>query len=307
MLIITKFKKLINNPAIRFGYFTKLGLYNWLDDEKFLKKKWKLVFGSELDLKNPKTYNEKLQWLKLNDRKEIYTTMVDKAEAKKYVSDIIGEEYIIPTIGVYDRFDDIDFDKLPDQFVIKCTHDSGGIVICKNKAELDVKAARKKINKFLKRKYYYMHREWPYKNVKPRIIVEKYMEDKNNKTMRDYKFFCFDGEAKIVYVSDGSHSENQKIAFFDMSFNYLPIERTDYKKFDVLPKKPKNFDKMKKLSARLSSNIPHVRVDWYEIDGRLYFGEFTFSTCAGMVPFTEKKWDEELGKLINLNLVGQND
>ena len=275
-----------------------------IPDKQFLKLKYRRRFGKKLDFSHPETFNEKLQWLKLYDRKNIYTTMVDKYEAKKYVANIIGEEYIIPTFGVYDRFDDIDFNTLPDQFVIKCTHDSGGLVIVKNKKKLDVNLARNKINQCLKNNYYYCGREWPYKNVKPRIIIEKYLEDKNNKTMRDYKFFCFNGKPEIMYLSEGL--ENHKTAsmsFYDMNMKLTDCRRSDYAPFKYTPKKPINFEKMKEFSSILSKGIAHLRVDWYEIDGKLFFGELTFTTCGGMVPFADEKWDKKLGGMIDLGLV----
>ncbi len=281
-----------------------LGLYNFINDEKFLKKKYYLRTGKELDLDSPRTFNEKLQWLKLYDRKDIYTTMVDKCEAKKYVANIIGEEYIIPTIGIYNKFDEIDFNKLPNQFVIKCTHDSGGLVICKDRTKLDIDEVKKKINKCLKKNYYYSGREWPYKNVKPRIIIEKYIEDKNSKTMRDYKFFCFNGKPEIMYLSEGLEDhKTARMSFYDMNMKLSDCRRSDYEPLDYVPKKPKNFEKMKKFSAILSKNIPHLRVDWYEINGKLYFGELTFTTCAGMIPFADDKWDKKLGDMIDLGLV----
>ena len=299
-----KIHRFITNSRIRFGYFSRLGLYRGMSDEKYLKKEYYSIFRKKLNLENPITFNEKLQWLKLHDRKDIYTTMVDKVEAKKYVASIIGEEYIIPTIGVYDRFDDIDFDKLPNQFVIKCTHDSGGIVICKNKAELDIKVAKKRINKFLKRKFYYVHREWPYKNVRPRIIIEKYMEDGNRKTMRDYKFFCFNGKPEMMYLSEGlENHKTAKMSFYDMDMKVTDCLRSDYAPLDYVPEKPKNFERMKEFSGILSRDIPHLRVDWYEINGKLYFGELTFTTCAGYVPFANYDWDKKLGDLIDLKLV----
>ncbi len=288
----------------RFEYLSHHGFCNWMNDEKFLRKEYNLNFGKELNLDSPETFNEKLQWLKLYDRKDIYTTMVDKYEVKKYVANIIGEEYIIPTFGVYDNFDYIDFDKLPNQFVIKCTHDSGGLVIVKDKSKMDKKAVRKKINKFLRRKYYYIHREWPYKNVRPRIIVEKYMEDGKYKIMRDYKFFCFDGKPELLYLSEGLEDHaTAGISFYDMDMKLTDCERKDYRPIAYIPEKPKNFEKMKEFSAVLSRGIPHLRVDWYEINGKLYFGELTFSTCGGMVPFEDEKWDKKLGDMINLDLV----
>ncbi len=294
----------IKDPKVRFGYLSHSGLLNWMDDEKYIKRKWRLNFNKDINLDNPKTFNEKMQWLKLHDRKDIYTTMVDKYEAKKYVANIIGEEYIIPTLGIYGKFDDINFEDLPKQFVIKCTHDSGGLIICRDKSKLDIKKARRKINKCLKRNYYYSGREWPYKNVKPRIIIEKYMEDKENKSMRDYKFFCFNGKPEIMYLSEGLEDHKTAgMSFYDMNMKLTDCRRADYRPLDYMPKKPVNFEKMKKFSTVLSKGIPHLRVDWYEINGKLYFGELTFTTCGGMVPFADEKWDKKLGNLIDLSLL----
>lgn len=270
-------------------------------DKKFIEMEYEDRFGEKINLKNPITFNEKLQWLKLNDRKYNYSIMVDKIEAKKFVQRKIGKEYIIPTIGIYDKFEDIDFEKLPDKFVVKCTHDSGGLIICKDKNKLDIKAARKKINKCLKKNYYYHSREWPYKNIKPRIIIEKYMEDKNNKSMRDYKFFCFNGVPKIMYLSEGLEDhKTASMSFYDMNFKVTKCKRKDYKLLNYKPEKPKNFEKMKQFSSILSNDIPHIRVDWYEIDGKLYFGELTFFTCSGFVPFENEEWNIKLGNMIEL-------
>ena len=272
-----------------------------LPDSIYIKYLYKKIMKKRLNLKNPKTFNEKLQWLKLHDRKEIYTTMVDKYEAKKYVASIIGEEYIIPTLGVYDSFDDIDFSKLPNQFVIKCTHDSGGLVIVKEKNKLNIKEARKKINRSLKNNFYYNGREWPYKNVKPRIIIEKYMEDKNNDSRRDYKFFCFNGKPKIMYISEGlENHQTASMSFFDMNFDLTDCKRKDYKLLNSNIEKPITFEKMKKLACKLSLDIPHIRVDFYEIDGKVYFGELTFFTCSGFIPFENEEWDGKLGDMIEL-------
>lgn len=289
-------------------------IFKWMDDETYLKFVYRIALGKKLNLNNPKTFNEKLQWLKLNDRKDIYTTMVDKYEAKKYVAERIGEEHIIPTLGVWNHFDEIDFNALPDQFVLKCTHDSGGLVICTDKSKFDREAAQKKIEHSLKRNFYWFGREWPYKNVPARIIAEKYMsEDENNtessvltdfccnnkdrKALVDYKFFCFDGEVKCLYVSD---TEKHLLRFYDATFNPLDVKRDDYKDFDTSPRKPIMFEQMKLLAEKLSFNIPHVRVDFYEINGNIYFGEMTFYTGSGFIPFKERKWDLALGELIVL-------
>ena len=294
-------KKLFN-PRLRFGFFSGLGLYNWMGDERYLKKEYYSVFGKKLNLDNPETFNEKLQWLKLHDRKDVYTTMVDKAEVKKFVADIIGEQYVIPTLGIYDKFDDINFDKLPSQFVIKCTHDSGGLVICKNKTTLDIAAAKKRINKFLNRKYFFTHREWPYKNVKPRIIVEKYMEDSTAKELVDYKIMCFNGDAKIIFTCTERFDDGLKVTFFDLSWKKLPFRRHYPVSKKNIPK-PKNLHKMIELSEKLAKDIPFVRIDWYEINGKLYFGEYTFYPGAGLEEFTPEEWDYKIGSLIDLSLV----
>lgn len=284
-----------------FNVLRKLGLFNWINDEKYLKLLYYIRMGKKINLNNPILFSEKLQWLKLHDRKDIYTNMVDKYEAKKYVAKIIGEEYIIPTIGVYNSFDDIDFDKLPNQFVIKCTHDSGGLVIVKDKKNINIKNVRKKIKKSLKRNYYYGSREWPYKNVKPRVIVEKYMEDYKDATMRDYKFFCFNGTPRIMYISEGLEDhKTASMSFFDMDYKVMNCKRKDYKLLNNIPSKPITFNKMKKFASILSKNIPHVRVDFYEINGKLYFGELTFFTCSGFIPFEDEKWDKIMGDYINL-------
>ena len=227
--------------------------------------------------------------------------MVDKYVVKDYVSKIIGKEYVIPTLGVYDSFNDIDFNKLPNKFVVKCNHDSGSIIICRDKNHFDIKQAKKKINKELNRNFYEYFKEWPYKNVKPKIIIEKYMEDSTNNSMRDYKFFCFDGNVELLYLSEGLENRNTaSMSFFDKDFNLIDCKRKDYKSLNYKPQKPKNFDKMKKFASVLSRGIPHVRVDFYEINGKLYFGELTFFTCSGLIPFEDEKWNYKLGELIKL-------
>ena len=300
MNILSKAFIKIKDPVSRFEMFKSLGMYNKMDDEKFLKKMYRIRMNKNLDLENPKTYNEKLQWLKLYDRKDIYTKMVDKYESKKIVSQIIGEEYIIPTLGVWDKFDEIEFEKLPKKFVLKCTHDSGGLVICEDKDKLNYKQARKKIEKSLKRNYYLASREWPYKNVKPRIIAEKYMVDESGYELKDYKFFCFNGNPRLMFIaSDRQGGSETKFDFYDMDFNLLPFTNghpNSGKKLD----KPDNLDDMKKIAAKLSKDIPQVRVDLYSINGKIYFGEMTFFHWGGMIPFEPEEWDLKIGQLIDL-------
>lgn len=277
-------------------------LLNWMPDNIYLQLKYLKKMGKILNLKNPKTFNEKLQWLKLHDRNSDYTKMVDKYKVKEYVASIIGEEYIIPTLGVWERFEDIDFSKLPNQFVLKCTHDSGGLVICRNKDNLDYDAARKKIEESLKNNFYYYGREWPYKNVKPRIIAEVYMEDYSGVSLKDYKFYCFNGKAKFLYLSSGleNHATAQ-ISYVTLDWEKAPFERTDYEPFDSLPLKPINFDLMVKYAEILAENIPFVRIDFYEINNKLYFGEITFYPGSGYAPFKPEEWDYKVGEWIDIS------
>lgn len=300
--MIEQIKDIIHNPS---GLITALGkrkVLNWMSDEAFAKLLYRVGIGKKLDLDNPQTYNEKLQWLKLYDRKDIYTSMVDKYEVRKYIADRIGEEYLIPLVGgPWDSFDEINFDALPEQFVLKCTHDSGGVVICKDKSKLDMKACKKKIERHLKINFYWAAREWPYKNVKPRIIAEKYMEDSTTSELRDYKFYAFDGEPKTLFVASGRQStgDETKFDFFDMEYNHLDI-RKGHPNADVYPDCPKNFEKMKHLAALLSKGIPHVRVDFYEVDEVLYFGELTLFSGAGAGKFEPEEWDKTFGNWIKL-------
>lgn len=300
--LIKIIKNFFTNPLLRFGYLSKIGFFNKVSDEKYIKKEFKLRMGYNLDLQNPQTFNEKLQWLKLNDRNPSYTKMVDKYEVKKYVANIIGEEYTIPTIGMYKKFDDIDFNKLPNQFVIKCTHDSGGIVICKDKNKLDIEKVKKKINAFLNRKYFYIHREWPYKNVKPRIIIEKYIDDGINTQLNDYKIMCFNGKAKCSFVCTERDNKELGLAvtFFNLDWKKMPFQR-HYRTSNKKIYKPKNYHKMIELSEKLSKDIPFVRVDWYEIKDKLYFGELTFYPGAGLEEFTPKEWDYKFGEMLKLS------
>lgn len=271
------------------------------DDRKFLEMKWKLYMDYPLNLDNPQSYNEKLQWQKLYDRKPEYTKMVDKYEAKDYVASVIGEEHIIPTIAVYDRAEDVDFDKLPNQFVLKCTHDSGGIVICKDKNELDKNAALQKLRRGLKTKFYYQNREWPYKDVKPRIIAEQYMVDESGYELKDYKWFCFDGKPRALFIASdrGSASEETKFDFFDIDFRHLSFTNGHPNARKVI-EKPVGFEKMKELAAKLSQGLMQARIDFYDVNGHIYFGEITFFHWSGLKPFVPREWDYIFGSYIKL-------
>lgn len=294
-------KTIIKNPALLFLTLGHREWFNWLEDEMYLKIAYWARMHKRLNLTNPKTFSEKLQWIKLYDRNPLYTQLVDKYEVKPFVEEKIGIEYIIPTLGIWDNFDDIDFSKLPNQFVLKCTHDSGGLIICKNKEILDIPTTRKIINSCLKHSFFWGMREWPYKDVKPRIIAEKYMEDTQTNELRDYKFFCFDGEVKALFIATERQKEGSetKFDFFDAEFNHLPFTN-GHPNASTLPEKPKCFNEMIVLASKLSKGIPHVRVDFYEVDGKVYFGEMTFFHWSGMTPFEPEEWDYKFGNWIKL-------
>lgn len=274
---------------------------HFVNPEKYLPRLFYSRIGYKLNLKNPQTFSEKLQWMKLYDHNPLYTTLVDKYEVKKYVTNKIGSQYIIPTLEVWDNVDDIDFNSLPNQFVLKCTHDSGGLVICKDKSKLNIKKAKRILRKSMSRNFYYMGFEWPYKNVKPRIIAEKYMEDTKTKELRDYKFFCFNGDVKALFIATERQKEGEdvKFDFFDVDFNHLPFKQ-GHENARILPEKPLRFDEMKRLATILSKGLPQVRVDFYEVDGNIYFGEMTFFHHGGWTRFEPNEWDTIFGKWITL-------
>lgn len=322
---MNKYIKFLFDKKFRFGIQTARGKYNHLSDEEFLHKAYRINVGKKLNLDNPKTYNEKLQWLKLYNRKTEYTAMVDKFEAKKHVADKIGEEYIIPTLGVWDKFDAIDFSILPNQFVLKCTHNSGGLVICRNKNELNLVAARKKIETSLARNYFWQGREWPYKNVKPRIIAEEYIstsendisnelvkdtscfELQNKYGLLDYKFMCFDGKVKAFFLDIGvigdstGHAENYYRNVYDREGTLLPCKETreNYPQNITLPS---CLPKMIEIAEKLSAGIPHIRVDLYCIsETNIKVGELTFFHGSGLSNiFVPSEWDYKFGEWINL-------
>ena len=290
----------VRNPRRVVYDWVRRNPYKVKNDELFIRARWYFEMPFNLDLRHPKRYNEKLQWLKLHDHNPQYSKMVDKYEAKKYVADIIGDEYIIPTLGVWNSVEEIDWDSLPNQFVLKCTHDSGGLVICKDKKQLDIEKAKKKIKRSLDTDYFALGRDWPYKNVPHRIIAEQYMEDSKTKELRDYKFFCFDGVIKALFVASARYDrEHPYVNFFDDNYQPLPFER-GYEQTLCYPEKPSSFLKMKNLSEKLSKDFTHVRIDFYEIDGKPYFGEMTFYPGNGLEPFYPDKWDFIFGSWIKL-------
>lgn len=270
-----------------------------MPEKLYLKLYYRMVFKRALDLKDPKTYNEKLQWLKINDRNPLYTQLVDKYLVREYVSDRVGDQYLIPLLGVWDSFEEIDWEELPDQFVLKTTHDSGTVIVCRDKRDFDILAARNTINASLRRNYYYLTKEWPYKDVSPRIIAEQYMDDGSGTGLKDYKFFCFSGEPKFLFVASDRGIHQTKFDFFDMKFRRLNIAQ-HYPNSGMEIARPESYDEMVSIAKALSQGLVHVRVDLYEIGGRPYFGELTFYHFSGLAPFDPPEADMRIGAMLNL-------
>lgn len=302
-ILINKVKNYIQHPTILLKIVLNHIAPLIKDDETFIRLKWSLsCMGYPLNMEHPKTFNEKLQWLKLHDRRPEYTIMVDKVKAKQWVAERIGKQYIIPTLGVWEQPEDIDFDQLPNQFVLKCNHNSGdGMFIIKEKSKMDIQQVIKGLRKGIKQNYFWRNREWPYKDVKPLILAEQYMEDEDTKELRDYKFFCFYGVPKALFVATDRNckTEETKFDFYDIELNNLPFTNghPNSTKNIVIPE---NYEEMKAIAAKLSAGFPHVRVDLYSINGKTYFGEMTLSHWSGMMPFVPEDWDHKFGEWLKL-------
>lgn len=294
--MIEKIKRGLNNPypfllrCIR--PFARI-----IPEVPYLKIIFYLSLKYKLNLKNPQSFNEKLQWLKLHDRKSEYINLVDKYEAKNILAKKYGTEFIIPTIGLYNNFNQINIDMLPSQFVIKTTHQSGGVVVCTDKKKFDIEKAKCIINRKLRKNLYYWGLEWPYKYVKPRIIIEEYIGTDSD--LKDYKLMCFNGKVRCTFVCS-NRNKNLNIDFFDINWNHLPFER-HYPASNTMINKPINYNKMISIAEDISKNMRFVRVDFYEVESRLYIGEITFYPGCGLEEFTPQKWDYILGSWINLN------
>lgn len=298
--IIQVIQKYFTDTHFRFMVNFNYGLYSKCSDERFLEKKYKAYFGRKMNLNSPILFTEKNQWLKLYDHKDIYSTMVDKAEAKDYIRRIIGNEHIIKTIGVYDSTSDIDISLLPRQFVIKTTHDSGCVIICKDKSKFDFSSAFAEINKSLKTNYYSHCREWPYKNVKPRIICEEFLSCLDGSQVPEHKLFCFNGLVKYDLVCMGTaHSGKRTNTFYDLDFNIIPVDSV-YKRTENPIEKPAYFNEMKSIAELLSHDCPFLRVDFYCLENEFYIGELTFYHNAGFFHFNPTEYDKIFGDLLIL-------
>lgn len=286
-------------------YNTFYNISKLIPDKIFLELKFRYHLGYKLDLQNPIGFNEKLQWLKLYDRKLNYKNLVDKYNVRKYISESIGEEYLVPILGVYNTFSEIDFDILPDQFVLKPNHTSGDVYICKDKSNINYSKLKNKVDSWMKREYYWLHREWPYKNIKPKLICEAYLtDDKEAETIDDYKFYCFNGIPEYCQVISDRHL-GETMDFYDMEWNHLEFTRLNNKKkpFPHAQKthtQPEKFDSMITLAEKLSKDFPFIRVDFYFIKGRIYFGELTFYPFSGFGMFNPPEWNSKIGNLIKL-------
>lgn len=283
----------------RLKAFLERTLFRGLSDEIVLKLYYRIFIGRKLNLKTPRGYNEKLQWLKLHDRNTEYCQLVDKYQAKKIAARMIGEEYIVPIIaGPWKCVEEIEIEKLPNQFVLKTSHDCGGIVICRDKKLFDWDKAKKKLKKCLKTNYYFVGREWPYKNISPCIFAEQYLDSSDESGLIDYKFMCFGGEPKVMFTVS-ERNTNMKVDFFNMDFQHLSIVR-HYPNSTREITRPDCFEQMKKLARVLAKSYPHVRIDFYEHEGKIYFGEWTFYPGSGFEKFDSYDDDLLLGELISI-------
>lgn len=304
------------NKAVRlFGRFCAavwVRIGHVFSDSVYLKVRHRLLTGKSLNLQNPVTFTEKMQWLKLYDRQPEYTNMVDKLAVKDYVANIIGKQYIIPTLGVWNDPKEIEWNKLPEQFVLKTTHGGGslGVVVCKNKNTLDRKMAVDKLKKSLKTDAYRIQTEWPYKNVPRLVFAEQFIAphtpSNESQGLQDYKFFCFNGEPHYCQVIGGRDTK-MCIDFFDKDWNHQPFhEPRNYPFADIEPEKPKHLDKMWNLARQLAGNRAFSRIDFYEVDDNIYFGEITFFPTSGIGGFKPQEYDRVFGDLINLDNVKKN-
>lgn len=296
MSIYITIKRLLKQPRKIIRLMGSKNLLNFIPDKQYLKLIFRAETGRKLNLNNPKSFNEKLQWLKLYDRKKGYNSFVDKYLVREHITKTIGSEYLVPLIGVYEKVDDIPWEELPNQFVIKCTHGSGCNIICKNKDDLNIKKAKIKLKKWMKRNWYWFGRAWVYKDLVPKIIIEEFISDNGN-TPDDYKVLCFHGKAKLIEVHIdrfGNHTSDK----YDIDFNKTNI--TQSRPSNIIYKKPKCFDEMIRLSEKLSKDFIHIRIDWYIVRNRLYFGEMTFYDGSGFANFDHYEHDLLLGSWIEL-------
>ena len=296
-VVLKKLHDYLTDKDYRVIFNAHRGFYNKMEDKEYIKLMYQAIMHKELNLEEPQTFTEKLQWLKLYDHKAVHTIMADKLHMRDFVKEKLGEGHTVPLIGVYKKWEDIDFAKLPNSFVIKTTHDSGSYVICKDKSKLDKAKAKKKINTSLKHNYYKNFREWQYKAIKPQIIIEEFLDD-GQSNLTDYKFFCFNGKCEFLYIMQETSSEPTQV-LLDTKFNRLPF-RMDDEPSKQMPQKPTQFEQMLEFAEKLSKDEAFLRVDMYLVNGRIYVGELTFYHLGGYIPIDPPEWDLKLGQLLTL-------
>lgn len=288
--------KLLRNPCVFIIGLDNNGLIKWMSDSMFAKISFRGMLGQRLHLDNPVTFNEKLQWLKVYDHQPEYSLWVDKLKAKKIVGDLIGEEYVVPYYGEWKHADEIEFDALPDKFVLKCNHDQGSVILVNDKTQLNREKTISILNRKLKHNAYYGTREYPYKNIEPKVFAEAYLGG----DIIDYKFYCFNGEPMFLYCGQGLTTDHSlKIDFYDLNWNLMPFYRTDYHRLGLI-EKPENLSTMIQISRQLSKNVPFVRIDLFEVKRKVYFSEFTLCPASGFMPFVPKEYDRIIGDWLEL-------
>ncbi len=289
----------LTDKDYRLLWYLDLFKHKKMDDRRYIEIRYKAIFKKNINLEPPVTFNEKMQWLKLYNKNPLHSAMADKYLVKNYVAEKIGDQYVAKLLGVWDRVDDIDFTELPDQFVLKTTHDCGGVVVCKNKAALNLKKTKRFLRRHMKREYFYHCREWPYKNIKPRIIAEEFLEDAANEVLPVYKILCFNGKPKIIQTIQNDKKPNETIDYFDTAWNVLDL-RQNYPNSKTPLDRPKKLDEILEIAEKLAEGTSFIRIDLYSVNGEIYFSEFTFFSDAGFAPFHPEKWDKTLGDWINL-------
>jgi len=302
MRITEIFLRYLKRPKGLVGAMGAHGFLNWLSDSNYLHLLYYCETGYKLDLKNPKRFTEKLQWLKLFDRKDEYTGYVDKYIVRTYVTEKIGEKYLIPMFEVYDNIDAIKWGELPNKFVLKCTHGSHSNIICNDKKKLDINKSYKKLEQWMTHNWFWFGREWPYKNVRPRIICEKFLEDEKGACIipDDYKVMCFNGKAKLIQVHKDRFGDNHTQDIYNTDWVKTDLNQVGCNISKEITLRPNTLEKMLVLSEKLAINMKHIRIDWYLVNEKLYFGEITFFDASGFEPFVNEKDELEIGSWIDL-------
>lgn len=303
MKIIKKIFCYLRNPTKVINYFGSKGRLKFIPDKMYLKLVYRANLDKKLNLDQPITFTEKIQWLKLYDRNPEYIKLVDKYLVREHIEKLIGSKYLVPLIGIYNNIDEIELSKLPNQFVLKCTHDSGSVVICKDKSNFDWIATKKKLTRCLKRNYYYTGREWPYKFVKPRIVCERFMTEGLNEVPKDYKVYCFHGEPKLIFILRDKYKKGVRKSgtVYTTQWEALPCVLDNHYELNMVEEqKPECLEELLSICRKLCEGFCQVRIDFYIINETIYFSEITLSTSSGLVPIIPNSYDVILGSYLQL-------